>query len=272
MGALSFLKESVYADETAQLPGLMQARDPRIKVITVFLLIAVLLFVKSTVVLFGFYVLCLVAAKLSQINMSFFLKRTWFFIPLFSLFIAIPALFSFVTPGNEVAGFSLGNYRIAVTQQGIAGALLFITRVITSVSLVILVALTTKHNELLKVLRAIKIPQLFVMVIGMCYRYIYLFVEMLEQIHTAVKSRVGTNVHHKRGRHIVTWNIASLWMRSYQLNNHVYNAMISRGYRGEPKSMHEFNTSIGDWFWLAAVIVTSIGIYLLLRPIRIFGI
>jgi len=272
MGALSFLKESVYADETAGLPGLMQARDPRIKVITVFLLVALLLFVKSTAVLFGFYVLCLVAAKLSHINMSFFLKRTWFFIPLFSLFIAIPALFSFVTPGNEVAGFSLGNYRIAVTQQGISGALLFVMRVITSVSLVILVALTTKHNELLKVLRAVKIPQLFVMVLGMCYRYIYLFVEMLEQTHTAVKSRVGTNVHHKRGRQIVTWNIASLWMRSYQLNNQVYNAMLSRGYRGEPKSMHEFSTSIGDWFWLAVVIVISAGIYVLLRPVRIFGI
>ena len=77
----------------------------------------------------------------------------------------------------------------------------------------------------------------FVMVLGMCYRYIYLFVEILENTHRAVQSRVGSRLHFRKGQRLVTWHIASLWTRSHQLNEQVYNAMVSRGFRGEPVAL-----------------------------------
>jgi cobalt/nickel transport system permease protein len=46
---------------------------------------------------------------------------------------------------------------------------------------------------------------------------------------------VGGNLHYKKGQRIVAWKIANLWERSQQLNEEVYNAMLSRGYSGEPK-------------------------------------
>jgi cobalt/nickel transport system permease protein len=77
------------------------------------------------------------------------------------------------------------------------------------------------------------VPQVFVMVLGMCYRYIYLFVEILENTHRAIQSRIGSRMHFSKGQRLVTWNIANLWTRSHQLNEQVYNAMVSRGFRGE---------------------------------------
>jgi len=203
------------------------------------------------------YALCLVLTLCSRINLGFFLKRTWIFIPLFSLFIAIPALFNVVTPGDSLMTFRIGGSTISITRQGVLGASFFVARVTTSVSFAVLLSLTTRHSELLRVLRVFKIPQIFVMVIGMCHRYIYLFAELVENTYLAIKSRVGRNVRHKRGRHIVAWNIASLWNRSYQLNEAVYQAMLSRGYRGEPVVWDDFKITVKDGLWLCFVITVS---------------
>jgi len=249
-GALSFLKESIFAEEYASKLGFLQLLDPRIKVITIFLLIIATVVTRSIAVSFVLYALCLILAYFSQVKISFFLKRTWIFIPLFSLFIAIPALFSIFSPGEALYSFNLIGYKLSITRQGIWGATLFVIRVTASVSFAVLLSLTTRHFDLLKVLRIFGIPQVFVMTLGMCYRYIYLFLEVAENTYRAIKSRVGTRVHYKRGQHMVAWNMASLWLRSYHLNDAVYQAMLSRGYTGEPAVYENFKTRWFDWVWL----------------------
>ena len=244
-GALSFLKEAIFADETANLPGVLQSLDPRIKIVTFLLCLLLVLFSRSIEVVGSLYLLSIILAMVSRIKLGFFLKRTWVFIPLFSLFIAIPALFSFVSPGAPivVAGF-------------------FVGRVITSVSLVILMSMTTRHFDLLKALRFFGIPQMFVMVLGMCYRYLYLFVEIVEDTHRAIRSRIGSGMHYQKGQRIVAWNIAHLWLRSYRLNEQVYSAMVARGFRGEPITLNHFHTNKRDWLWLcgSTVVILLLGV------------
>lgn len=253
MGALSFLKESVFTEEYASQKGFLQARDPRFKTITILLLLILVMLAKNIPFIAAMYLFCFVLACFSDINPGFFFKRTWIFIPLFSLFIAIPALFSFFTPGDTLCSFSIFGSKLIITSQGLLGAILFVMRVATSVSLVILLILTTRSTEILKVLSIFKIPSIFVMTLGMCYRYIYLFVEVVENTYLAIKSRVGSKVHYKKGQKIVAWNMAYLWQRSYQLSNQVYSAMLSRGYRGEPVVLNEFKATMGDWLWLGGV-------------------
>ena len=258
MGALSFLKESVFSDGYASQNGFLQSIDPRIKLITFVIFLLTALFTHSIAVLLSLYAVSLALAYFSKIGLGFFLKRTWIFIPLFSLFIAIPALFSVFTPGNSIVSFKILGLNLVITSQGLIGALLFVTRVIASVSFAVLLSITTKHFELLKVLRVFRIPHLFVMILGMCHRYIYLFMEVIENTYLAIKSRVGRKVHYRKGQHVVAWNIASLWYRSYQLNETVYSAMLSRGYSGEPVIADAFRIRPRDWAWLFFVILASI--------------
>ena len=263
MGALSFFKDSIYAEEYASYKGFLQCLDVRIKVLIMLLFVVCVILSKNIFVIFFLYLLCLLLNIFSRINILFFLKRTWIFIPLFSLFIALPAIFSVVTPGDEVFGFKLAVFHLSITRQGLLSAGIFLIRVVTSVSFVILLTLTTRNTELLRALRIFKVPQIFVMIIGMCYRYIYLFVEVIENTYLAIKSRVGLLMPHKKGRDIVAWNIGSLWQRSYYLNQAVYNAMLSRGYTGEPKTMHEFKTSYLDWVSLfGSLAVIFLALYL----------
>jgi len=258
VGALSFLKESIFADEYALEKGFLQSLDPRIKTITFLLLIVQILLTKNIVILLFLYALCLLLSGLSNIRLGFFLKRTWIFIPLFSLFVAIPALFSIFTPGEALLTWHMAGLKFIITRQGLSGATLFVMRVVSSVSFAVLLSITTKHFELLKVLRIFKVPQIFVMTLGMCYRYIFLFVEIVENTYLAIKSRIGTKVNYKRGQHIVAWNIACLWARSYQLNEDVYKAMLSRGYSGEPFILNDLKFKLRDWLWLFIIVTVLV--------------
>jgi len=264
IGALSFLKDLIFAQEVALYHGFLQQLDPRIKLVTFLVLIIHVLFSCAVLVLLFFYALCLLLALSSKIRLGFFLMRTWIFIPLFSLFIAVPAIFNFSSPGEAIAVQSILGLKFTITRQGLNSALLFIIRLVTSVSFTVLLSITTKHFELLKVLRIFKIPQVFVMILGICYRYVYLFIEIIQNTYLAIKSRIGTAVHYKNGQNIAAWNIASLWRRSVHLSEEVYKAMVSRGYHGEALSWGDFQTKIRDWLWLIAVVLLTImNIYLI---------
>jgi cobalt/nickel transport system permease protein len=254
-GALSFLKESILCDEYATKKGLLQRLDPRIKTVIFLLFLLQALFAKQIIVLLSLYGVCLLLALLSQIPLRFFLKRTWVFIPLFSSLIAIPALFNIFTPGEALIVFKIAGLSFSITYQGLSVASLFLARIVTSVSFVILLSITTRHFELLKVLRIFRVPQLFVMTLGICYRYIFLFVGIIENTYLAIRSRVGAVAHCGKGQRLVAWNIAYLWQRSYRLNEDVYKAMLARGYRGEPAVLHVFKARAADWAWLSVVAV-----------------
>lgn len=268
-GALSFLKESIFADHYASKRGFLQSLDPRIKAITFLLFIIQILLTKSILILLCLHTLSLLLVCLSDIRLGFFLKRTWIFIPLFSLFIAIPALFSIFTPGEALIAWKAAGITFTVTRQGVSTAGLFLMRVVTSVSFVVLLSITTKHFDLLKVLRIFKIPQVFVMTLGMCHRYIYLFIEIIENTYLAIKSRVGTKIHYKKGQHIVAWNITFLWQRSYLFSEDIYKAMLSRGYRGEPVVLNDFKIKLMDRLWLFIVVLISVFLFYLKYRIKI---
>jgi cobalt/nickel transport system permease protein len=250
MAVFSFLKDSVFAEDYAARQGLLQSLDPRVRIISFALLFITAVFLKKTEFLALLYALCLALAVLSRIDLGYFLKRTWIFIPFFSLCIALPAISSIFSPGITVATLKIFKLQLAITREGLQAAILFVSRVVVGVSYAVLLSLTMRHTALLRVLRIFGIPQIFIMTLGMCYRYIYLFVEIIENTYLAVKSRSGTAVHYKKGQKLVTWNIASLWQRSYVLSQEVYAAMLSRGYRGEPAVIDDFKAGVGDWVWL----------------------
>lgn len=251
INVLSFFRQSLFSEEYASLErGFLQSIDPRIKLISIAIFLISTLFVKNITLLAGMYLWCLFLAYLSQVNLGFFLIRTWVFIPLFSLFIAIPALFGTFSPGEALFSFRIMGANLIITKPGLLRAGIFVTRVLTCVSFVVLLNLTTRYTQLLRVLRIFRIPQIFVVTLGMCYRYIYLFLEIIENTYLAIKSRVGISMPYQKGQKMVALKIAHLWQRSFQLNQEVYNAMLSRGYTGEPRILDEFKTGIKDWAWL----------------------
>ena len=258
-GTVSLLRETMATDIIASRNGFLQRRDPRIKTVSILLLLIAALLSKSIFLLAGLYSACLALAALSATGLAYFLKRTLLFIPLFALVIALPALFSPITPGEPVASFTLLSRHIVLTRQGIDTAFLFFMRVLVSVSFAVLLVLTTKQHALLKTLRFFRVPRLFVMTLGMCYRYLYLFLDLIQNTFVAIKSRVGFVTSPKTGRRLVALNMAGMWLRSYRMHSQVYEAMMSRGYSGEPAVLNEFRARVSNYLFLAVSLFLLIG-------------
>ena len=254
-GTVSLFSETMAADAI----GFLQRRDPRFKIVTILILLIAVLFSKSILLIVTLYCVCLTLAALSATGLAYFLKRTLLFIPLFALVIALPAIFSPVTPGEPVVSFTLMSRHIAITRQGVDTALLFFMRVLASVSFTVLLVLTTRHHALLKALRVFRVPRLFVMTLGMSYRYIFLLLDIIQNTFTAIRSRVGLVTSPKTGRRIAALNMAGIWLRSYRLHTQVYDAMVSRGYTGEPIVLNEFRARKGDYLFLAVSLFMLIG-------------
>ena len=146
--AVDFIKNATLCEENALRKGFLQSLDPRIKTISFLIFLLTIVSLKGIAFIWCLYALCLFLTCISRIPIGFFLIRTWVFIPLFSLCIAIPALFSFVTPGTAIGSFYFFGSSLVITKQGLDGATLFVARTITSVSFVVLLSLTTKHAAL----------------------------------------------------------------------------------------------------------------------------
>src|SRR5687768_1061765 len=152
------IQESMFAEEAAAKPGWLQKIDPRVKLIGLFLLILSCSFahkLEQVAVLFLFSLLLVAGSYL--LSSSFF-RRLWFFVPLYTAMIALPALF--LTPGDVIARIPITGW--AVSQQGLTAALLLVFRVTTNVSFLLVLILTTRWSVLLKALRWMGVPQLLV--------------------------------------------------------------------------------------------------------------
>jgi cobalt/nickel transport system permease protein len=235
------LQESVFAEETSLQKGWLQPVDPRIKVGGIFLLILAGSFSHSITVIVGLFLLAGILAGGSGILSVGFLRRMWFFIPLYTILIALPALF--LTPGNRIEGSS-------ITYQGVRTAVFLVLRVATCVSFMLLLILTTRWTVLLKSLRWMGVPHLLVFMLAMTHRYIYVLLQTTSSLFLAKQSRrVGPEA----------WRNAKEWLgaiggvllgKSYSLSSEVYLAMVSRGFQGEPVVLSDFELRPADWFWL----------------------
>jgi cobalt/nickel transport system permease protein len=241
LGIVSFIKETIFSESLSRKNGFLQRRDARFKCVSAALLLLAILFSKNILSLFIIYFGIIVIACFSSIGLLFFLSRTMFFVPLFSFFIVFPAIFNIVTPGEPILSFNFFNWEISITRQGIDSATIFFFRVLDSISVAILLVLTTHQNILLKTLRIFYVPKLIVMIMGMTYRYIFLFLDSVIRTFISIKSRIGFVQSTKEGQRLVAFNMARLWLKSYNLQSQVYNAMISRGYTGEAYVLDNFH-------------------------------
>jgi len=251
--AISFLEDIFLSEETANKKGLLQSLDPRAKIVFLSIMLVALLLTKDQAVFCVYFILSLILAFLSKIPIAKFLSRVWLFIPFFSLLIILPSTLEVFTPGKVILEYIISGINLSVTREGVMQAFNFVMRVGLSVSFVVLVNMTTRHDILLKGLSFFRVPDIYLATVNMCYRYLYVFVKTVENTYLSVKSRVGFVRDARAGRDIAGWNIAALWSRSYKMSNDIYNAMLSRGYDGSMNIRYQFKLKPADIVFVCGV-------------------
>lgn len=249
-GITSFLEEALFSEEYAGRDGLLQRIDPRAKLLTTLFLIVALSLSTSLPAIAAAYLLSLLLARASEVELRFYLLRVWFFIPLFAGVIALPSMFTPLASGTPILTlFQVRGVEVSLTGEGVGSAALFVARVAASVSYVLLLVLTTRWSEILRALRVLKVPLIFVMVTEMTYRYIHLLIRVVREMHLGRKSRTIVGEGAWKGQEWVAGRIGHLFRRSYDMSMKVHQAMISRGYTGEARTLGESPLTRLDMAW-----------------------
>lgn len=256
-GASGLIRHALFTDDIAAEPGLLQRLDPPVKVITMLGFVVIAAMIRNIAVLVGLYGAAVMLAAASRISVPYFVKRVWLFVPVFTGIVVVPATFSFITPGRIVV--PLGHWfghRVGLTSQGLRAAGLIVIRVATSISFAVLVALTTTWTRLLAALRAMLLPRMFILVLGMAYRYVFHLLGTVTDMYEARKARtvqVASSV--RAGRVFVSATAGTVFGKAHAMSEEVYQAMVSRGYTGRPRTLSGGAVRRLDVVWIVGCVV-----------------
>lgn len=247
-------ERALFAEEVARKAGFLQTLDPRVKIIGLLALILDVTLARNFFTIILIFMAAIILAVLSGVPIRTLAARAWLGAFAFTGTIALPVLF--ITPGNEVFRLPVLNWMI--TAQGITSAIYLITRVETTVTLSLLLILCTLWTHVLKALRVLRVPVVFVVILGMTYRYIFVMLETARNMFEARQSRLVGALAPSENRRIAAASIGVLLTKSFHLNAEIYMAMQSRGFRGEVYTLDEFAMKIRDWFALAAFLFVAV--------------
>ncbi len=254
-GITRSIEHAVFTEEHARGDGWLQRLDPRAKLGMFLAAVLAASLSGSVLVLAALYVAVLAAARASRIPFDFFVKRVWLGIPFFAGLVVLPAVF--MVPGPHAFDLALGPISIAPTVPGLAGGVLFVSRVGVSVSLAVLLVMTTPWADLLKSLQAFRVPQLFILVLAMAYRYIFLFLHLANGMFEARKSRIVARTSGGEQRRWIAASMGSLLNRSVKMSNDVYAAMVARGFAGSIRTFAGYRMTRSDWTAVAGTLALS---------------
>ena len=244
-GITETLERALFAEEISTRQGLFQSLDARVKVISVFALLLSVSLSRNLLAIGAIYLLVLILGLASAIPAGYLIKRVWLALPFFTGMIVLPALF--ITPGPALVHLPLG---LVITRTGVITVLFLLLRVSTSVSLTLLLILTTRWNTVLSALGVLRIPDVFILILGMTYRYIYLLLRVANDMFLSRKSRMVGRLSTSENRKMLAAISATLLGRSLNLSSEVYLAMQSRGFRGSIVTLKPFQMRSKDWVWL----------------------
>jgi cobalt ECF transporter T component CbiQ len=262
-GGADLLRQVMFSEDVAARRGLLQRLDPRLKLVALLVLLVAVGLVHHVPVLLAGYALSLVLAVASGLPLGFFVRRVWLFVPIFTGIVVLPATLSIVTPGEVLLVLWHWHGRPqGFTAPGLTTAALVTVRVATSVSLVVLLTLTTPWHRLLAGLRALAVPRIFILVIGMAYRYIFLLLATITEMYEARAARtVGATRHDRGARRFLAASAGALFGKAAHLSEEVHLAMVARGYRGDARTLQAFRLRAVDAMAAAGVLAIAGVIY-----------
>jgi len=162
---------------------------------------------------------------------------------------------------NFVSSLPLGKYYLGFTEQGLHTANILFFRALASVSCLYYLSLTTPIVEIIAVLRKAKMPELFLELMSLIYRFIFVLLETADKIYLAQSSRLGY-ADLKKSYSSLGHLISNLFIRAFKRSNDLYSALEARGYQGSLRVMEKkYKISSKNIFlifiWLIILILTA---------------
>lgn len=254
-GVTKVIQNSLDMEAVSQRDGVLQRLDPRFVFLFLLSLVVVSVLLRNPLSMVLMIVLSLLLALLSKVPLGWYTKRVWLFVPLFSVVILIPSMTNLITPGQSFGpSLNLFGSSIYLTKEGLTYAATFTLRVGAAVSFSILMVATIGWSRLMAAMAQLKFPPSFVLILDMTYRYIHLLLNTVMDMFMARKSRMVSRPSKREIKEIGGSSVTTLFNKSYNMGENVYQAMLSRGYTGKPRVLYDLKASKIDAVFTIAVI------------------
>ncbi len=210
--------------------GLLHDVDSRIKLIVLVLIILFAVSSNSYIVFGILEIYLLLLVIISGISLKDALLRVLVILP-FGFFIAI--FQPFVQPGVILYSLPFG---INVTLEGIQFAELLMSRLIISITSIVLFSYITPMQDVAFAFRKLHLPNEFGMIFSLFVRFLFLFYDELLEIRQAQASRcfsLTNNTPYTWKLKQVGYLFFSMFLKAYERGETVYSSMASRGYSSE---------------------------------------
>lgn len=248
-------ENELFCEKYAGLSLLLQRIDPRVKIIVFLTFMLLGSFVRSLAVLVFLAVIPLIYAKLSGLAMRDYARRVWRYLPVLVLLLSIPGASSLFVQGAPLfyavqpGGFGMEN-GLYFSLNGIGMAVRLMLRTGVSLSFGYLLLLTTRWSQITSALAAMHVPLLFISVLNMAYRYIFVMAAEAEGTMEARFLRTTGTLSTQDNRRFMGHSVAHLFLKSHFLSGEIYDAMCCRGFAGKPVSLQKLKTSGKDILFL----------------------
>ncbi len=238
------IKSSYVYWEMAGKNGLFQKLDPRVKVVFMFYFIVIVSLLRSVYAELAITVFIFILIGLSRLNIFYMYKRIIGFALFFGFLVALPSAFNVITQGEIIVpvatlsrSYQFWIYSIpkdiGITREGAFGVAMLTLRVANSIGISLLVIHTTPFFEIIRALKVFRVPDTFLMIIILTYKYIFIFSKTVEDMYLAMKSRLVGSIDSGTIRELIAGRIFFIFKKSQMRYEETYRAMVSRGFNGD---------------------------------------
>ncbi|WP_407432248.1 cobalt ECF transporter T component CbiQ [Methanobrevibacter sp.] len=250
------ITKALNLDELASKDSPIHNLDGRIKLISAIFIIVVAAFSNSIFIPICLEIFLLIVLKIAKLSYADSFKRLALLLPFGG---AIIIFQPFIHPGNVLWSYSW----LTITDTGLNWAILLITRMITSLTAIVILSSTSPMQQIVASFRRLKMPKDLAMILSIMVRFLFVFIDELAAIRKSQKSR-NFHIHSKLTPYKwrvkqVGYSVAMMFVKSYEQGERVYKSMISRGYSDESDLFNE-KTSLekSDYIYIITIIILVI--------------
>lgn len=243
-------------EKHSRLESAIHSWDPRAKILSLFVLIfAIALAGGILPALAGLCIsiILIMISRIPLVHVAGFMK--WPVIFLLPLAFFLP----FTTEGDCLYSIQF----LSASRQGIFLSLLYLTRGVAAALIALLIVGTAPFTVTIKALQEMGMPVSLTQIFLFAYRYIFLLGEELSIMSRSMQCKGFEKRSDLNTARTLAMAFAMQLIRSYERSEAVYQAMLSRGYRGEIPSPGRGVLVASDLFKSLLVVAAAFSIMII---------
>jgi cobalt/nickel transport system permease protein len=244
--------------ELSSRRGILHDLDARIKIVFWLFIIVVISFKRAVLPEAAIFLSIFSIAAACRLDLVSVYKKVLLLGFAFGFLVSAPSAINVIVPGKVIFPLltlsrsdDLWIYHvpqvIGITESGISLVCLLTLRVINSLSISFLILYTTPFAEIIKALKVLRVPDTFLIIITMTYKYIFTFARVISDMYLAKKARLARGSKGKDAREWIAGRIAFVFKKTQIECEEVFKAMNARGFSGEVRMYYYRRLRAKDW-------------------------